>query len=72
LRIYESALAQDQEHFLELSYTIETGEAERIAVDGAAKAGGGDDDEEAGDEGRQCTSSFFIRPLASFELELQS
>lgn len=28
--------------FIELKYSVETGEAERIAVDGAAKAGGDD------------------------------
>ncbi|KAG7580016.1 hypothetical protein FFLO_00224 [Filobasidium floriforme] len=63
LRIYESALAQPQDAnntkaapFLELGYTVETGEAERIAVDGAVKAvaGGGEGSGEqdgVGDEG---------------------
>ncbi|KAJ9126819.1 hypothetical protein QFC24_001852 [Naganishia onofrii] len=55
VRIFESALgASDNTNtdeqdvkftrtkFIELKYSVETGEAERIAVDGAAKAGGDD------------------------------
>jgi hypothetical protein len=70
LRIYESALAQPQDAnntkaapFLELGYTVETGEAERIAVDGAVKAvagggeGGGEQDD-VGDEGCELDSTW--------------
>lgn len=51
VRIFESALGANDDlggetgtsngfKFVELKYTVETGEAERIAIDGAAKAGG--------------------------------
>ncbi|KAI5450033.1 hypothetical protein NCC49_003795 [Naganishia albida] len=59
IRIFESALGANDDlgiggdaettrgfQFIELNYTVETGEAERIAVDGAAKAG--DDDGSGG------------------------
>ncbi|KAJ9106268.1 hypothetical protein QFC21_001413 [Naganishia friedmannii] len=55
VRIFESALGVNEDtapdekigkstgnKFIELKYSVETGEAERIAVDGAAKAGGDD------------------------------
>lgn len=52
LKVYEAALAEggkeseSEGKFVELEYGIETGEAERIAVDGVstgAMAGGGED-----------------------------
>lgn len=62
VRIFESALGANDDlnigdengkssgiKFVELKYTVETGEAERIAVDGAAKAG-----EEDGSGGSAC------------------
>jgi COP9 signalosome complex subunit 6 len=70
LKIYESALSvtnpdvateasgtsrsNAKDKFVELGYTVETGEAERIAVDGAAKATGSgarDGEHDGGDEG---------------------
>lgn len=51
LKIYESATVTDttgeisgEGKFVELEYGIETGEAERIAVDGVAKGGAGEED----------------------------
>lgn len=51
LKIYESATVTDttgetseEGKFVELEYGIETGEAERIAVDGVAKGGTGEED----------------------------
>jgi len=75
LKIYESALsltnpdvASDpngpsesnaKDKFVELAYTVETGEAERIAVDGAAKATGSgahEGEHDGGDDGRKSSS----------------
>ncbi|KAJ9109903.1 hypothetical protein QFC19_001883 [Naganishia cerealis] len=39
---YRTNAKSTRSKFIELKYSVETGEAERIAVDGAAKAGGDD------------------------------
>lgn len=56
LTIYESALSEGTDSdagakFVKLDYGIESGEAERIAVDGAQRGGGGSQDE---DQGQSC------------------
>lgn len=55
--IYESALDNTETDqggmgkFVQLSYGVETGEAERIAVDGVSRGGAGEDDEYSGESG---------------------
>jgi len=55
IKIYESALSESaaedrdpKETFVQLAYGVETGEAERIAVDGVSRGGQGEDDESGG------------------------
>jgi hypothetical protein len=52
LAIADDAVTTRGFQFIELKYTVETGEAERIAVDGAAKAG-----DEDGSGGSACKRS---------------
>lgn len=79
VRIFESALGANDDlniggdaitttrgfQFIELKYTVETGEAERIAVDGAAKAG-----DEDGSGGSACKEDFFSCVLIFVTLTL--
>ena len=53
MKVYESSFVDDagngnhHETLIEISYGIETGEAERIAVDGVARGGVGKDGDES-------------------------
>jgi len=56
IKIYESVLSEGagedgdaKGSFVQLAYGVETGEAERIAVDGVSRGGQGEDDESGGE-----------------------
>ena len=55
LKVYEAALAeggkqeQSEGGFVQLEFGIETGEAERIAVDGVSRGGMGGDEDSSGE-----------------------